>query len=44
MSKEKQFEVFDPSTQSAEEQKKKHEEYIELLKKRLQGKKLMVAA
>lgn len=42
-STEKTFDVFDPNAQSQQEMQKKQEEYIELLKKRLQGKKLMVA-
>lgn len=43
MSEEKKFDVFDPMEESKLENQKKQEEYVELLKKRLQGKKLMVA-
>ncbi len=43
MSEEKKFDVFDPMVESKLENQKKQEEYVELLKKRLQGKKLMIA-
>lgn len=39
----KKFNVFDPTAEAKAEAAKKQEEYIELLKKRLQGKRLMVA-
>jgi len=40
---EKKFDVFDPNAVTKAEAQKKQEEYIDLLKKRLTGKKLMVA-
>jgi hypothetical protein len=43
MSEEKKFDVFDPNAVTKAEAQKKQEEYIDILKKRLTGKKLMVA-
>jgi hypothetical protein len=39
----KNFDVYDPQKEIEKELLKKQEEYVEILKKRLQGKKLMVA-
>ena len=43
MSEEKEFNVFDPAAEAKAEAQRKQEEYIDLLKKRLEGKSLMVA-